>query len=94
MAITKPFPLYPTYVELCIFSMDEYPQLNEQLINNENWWSVHWHWGKSFLDYIGRNKSSHTYERFRNEIERFLLWAFLEKKKPIDELRERLRPKN
>ncbi len=30
-----------------------------------------WGWGKSFLEYTGRNKSTHTYDRFRNEIEKF-----------------------
>ena len=44
--------------------------------------------GKVFLTYIGRNKSEHTYDRFRNDVERFLLWSFIEKKKPIVELRK------
>ncbi|MCP4991202.1 MAG: site-specific integrase, partial [Colwellia sp.] len=30
----------------------------------------------------------HTYERFRNDVERFLLWSFIEKKKPIDQLKK------
>ncbi|MBL4899834.1 MAG: tyrosine-type recombinase/integrase, partial [Colwellia sp.] len=30
----------------------------------------------------------HTYDRFRNDVERFLLWSFIEKKKPIDQLRK------
>lgn len=38
--------------------------------------------------YIGRNKSEHTYTRFRNETERFLLWVFLIKESPIDQLRK------
>ncbi len=36
------------------------------------------------MAYTGRNKSEHTYTRFRNEIERFLLWAFLIKQQAID----------
>ena len=35
-----------------------------------------------------RNKSLHTYDRFRSEIEKFLLWTFIEKKIPIDELKK------
>lgn len=37
---------------------------------------------------ISRNKSEHTYSRFRNETERFLIWAFLIKDKPIDDYRK------
>ena len=48
----------------------------------------HWRWGLSFLNYIGRNKSEHTYNRFRNEVERFLTWVFMVKMKPIDTLRK------
>ena len=88
MPITKPIPLYPTYVELLELSLPDYPELKATLESNESWWSTHWSWGKSFLEYIGRNKSIHTYDRFRNEIEKFLLWSFLEKKSPIDELRK------
>jgi site-specific recombinase XerD len=52
------------------------------------WWLEHWHWGKDFLAYTGRNKSAHTYDRFRNEIEKFLLWSFFINKTPIDRLRK------
>jgi len=88
MIKTKPFPLYPTHIELAEFEMSEYPQLEKLFNDNASWWSGHWHWGYSFLKYIGRNKSVHTYDRFRNEIERFILWSFLEKRKPIDELKK------
>jgi len=82
-------PMYPTYVELCEMSLDEYPSIETFLSSSEeSYWLEHWTWGKSFLQYTGRNKSVHTYDRFRNEIERFLLWSFLEKKKPIDQLRK------
>jgi site-specific recombinase XerD len=82
-------PLYPTYVELCEMSLDEYPTIHHFInTNNEDHWLEHWSWGKSFLEYTGRNKSVHTYDRFRNEIERFLLWSFIEKQKPIDQLRK------
>lgn len=45
----------------------------------------HWRWGRNFLLYIGRNKSEHTYLRFRTDVKRFLLWTFVFKDKPIDE---------
>lgn len=88
MALTKPVPLYPTYIELLEFEFDDYPQLEKLFNDNDAWWLEHFNWGKSFLTYTGRNKSVHTYDRFRNEIERFLLWSFLEKQKPIDQLRK------
>lgn len=77
MSLTTPVPLYPTCVELKEFKFESYPQLKGFLAGGEPWWSVHWRWGQEFLLYIGRNKSEHTFSRFRNETERFLLWAFL-----------------
>jgi len=82
-------PLYPTYTELKELSLSDYPTLNKFLnTNNKTWWNTHWSWGKSFLAYTGRNKSIHTYDRFRNEIEKFLLWSYLIKNSPVDDLRK------
>ena len=88
MATIKPTPLYPTYAELLEFEFLHYPDVNEFLEEQSRWALTLWHWGKSFLKYIGRNKSEHTYTRFRSEVERFLLWSILIKKKPIDDLRK------
>ena len=88
MTKTTITPLYPTYVELLEFSFSDHKQLNHFLSSLPTWCLSHWHWGESFLTYIGRNKSAHTYDRFRNEVERFLLWSFLEKKMPINELKK------
>jgi len=88
MPKTTPVPLYPTYKELLALELNDYPKLNDFITTSSTWSSTHWQWGKSFLEYIGRNKSVHTYDRFRNEIEKFLLWSFLEKKSPIDQLRK------
>lgn len=88
MLLTKPIPLYPPYVDLCDFYLDDYPQLDKIFSSAEPWWLEQFNWGKIFLTYIGRNKSTHTYDRFRNDVERFLLWSFIEKKKPIDQLRK------
>ncbi len=88
MLLTKPVPLYPPYIDLCDFDFDDYPELDKIFSTNEPWWLEQFNWGKIFLTYIGRNKSAHTYERFRNDVERFLLWSFIIKKKPIDQLRK------
>jgi len=86
--LTKPVPLYPPYIDLCDFDLEDYPELDKIFSCNEPWWLEQFNWGKLFLTYIGRNKSTHTYDRFRNDVERFLLWSFIEKKKPIDQLRK------
>lgn len=83
-----PVPLYPTHLELCELELDDYPNLNDFINTLPTWCKTHWQWGQSFLKYTGRNKSIHTYDRFRNEIEKFLLWTFLEKKTPLDTLRK------
>jgi site-specific recombinase XerD len=89
MAIPKPLPLYPVYSELKdLRDFNEYPELLEFLNDGDSWRQGHWDWGQGFLNYIGRNKSAHTFTRFRNETERFLLWLFLIKLKPLDQLRK------
>jgi hypothetical protein len=88
MAIPKPVPLYPTYKELKSLSLGDYPELGQFLESGETWWTKHWGWGQEFLNYIGRNKSEHTFTRFRNEVERFLLWVFLIKSLPMEQLRK------
>ncbi len=88
MSLTKPVPLYPSYIDLLEFDFEDYPELDDLFKNEDKWWREHFKWGQAFLEYTGRNKSIHTYDRFRNEIERFLLWSFIIKKTPIDQLRK------
>jgi len=89
MKLPKPLPLYPTYNELKDIELKDYPELNTFLNESSELDRLqHWRWGLSFLNYIGRNKSEHTYNRFRNEVERFLTWVFMVKVKPIDTLRK------
>ena len=88
MAFPKPIPLFPIYTELKDVRLDEFPDLSKFLSETQPWKSQAWKWGQDFLSYIGRNKSEHTYTRFRSEVEKFLLWAFLIKDKPIDEFRK------
>ncbi len=84
----KPVALFPAYSELKSLDFGEYKDLKQFLDSGETWWLNHWHWGLEFLSYIGRNKSEHTFTRFRNETERFLLWVFLFKAKPMEQLRK------
>ncbi len=84
----KPTPLYPTFSELQVMSLDDYPMLNDFVTSGPAWRVQHWHWCKDFLLYIGRNKSEHTYTRFRNDVEKFLLWVFLYEQRPLDDLRK------
>ena len=86
MATPTPVALYPSYKDFKDFAFDEYWVLEQFLNTGENWWMPHWQWGLEFLNYIGRNKSEHTFTRFRTEVERFLLWLFLIKLKPMSQL--------
>lgn len=88
MAIKKPSPLFPTYAELKDLTLSDYPHLNQFLVDAPSWARQHWTWAKDYLLYIGRNKSQHTYVRFRNDIEKFLLWIFTTEHKPVDDLRK------
>lgn len=89
MPLPAPTPLFPAYKQLIELSLDDYPSLKETLNTSPNSWALtHWQWGYDFLNYIGRNKSEHTFIRFRNEVERFVLWAINVKQKPIDDYRK------
>lgn len=88
MRAQKPFPLYPTLPELKELKLEHYPDLKAFLDYGQSWRLQHWRWGSEFLLYIGRNKSEHTFARFRIETERFLLWLFLYKDQPMDGLRK------
>ncbi|GAB2190046.1 tyrosine-type recombinase/integrase [Sessilibacter sp. MAH1] len=84
----KPVALFPAFSELTSLDFGEYKDLKQFLDSGESWWLTHWNWGLEFLSYIGRNKSEHTFTRFRNETERFLLWVFLFKTMPMEQLRK------
>ena len=88
MKLPKPIPLYPTYSQLKHIDISEYPELSAFFQESPDWYKQHWLWGLDFLQYIGRNKSEHTYNRFRNEAEKFLIWLFLVKQEPMDGLRK------
>lgn len=88
MAAKKPTPLFPTNAELTDLTLTNYVQLNRFLMRAPHWMLQHWHWAKNYLLYIGRNKSQHTYVRFRNDIEKFLLWLFMYEQQPLDGLRK------
>ncbi len=82
-------PLFPPYEALVELDFNDYPTLGAFLQSSDQPWRIqHWQWAKQFLVYIGRNKSSHTYVRFRNEVERFLLWLFHERDIPMDTCRK------
>lgn len=88
MGVPKPVPLYPTHSEIADMRLADYPDLRAFLESGPDWRFKHWAWGLDFLRYVARNKSEHTFARFRAETERFLLWLFLFKDKPMDTLRK------
>lgn len=89
MKSPKPVPLFPTLSELQEYSDTAYPELVEFLSEGQKWRRQHWEWAVDYLKYLGRNKSEHTFSRFRGDVERFLLWLFLFKDKPVDEIRKK-----
>ena len=88
--MSYPTPLYPTYAELKEIELSDYPDLKAFLEADDAqpWRLQHWQWGLDFLKYIGRNKSGHTFNRFRNDTERFLLWALLTQTEPVEAFRK------
>ncbi|WP_051208310.1 hypothetical protein [Saccharospirillum impatiens] len=88
MAIPKPIPLFPSYEELKEFSWQSYPYLKVHLDQLPDWCAVQWRWAADFLLYVGRNKSEHTFIRFRSEVEKFLLWVNVVAEKRLDSLRK------
>ena len=88
MQTPKPLPILPAYPELKNIAINDYPDVKHFLESGPSWRLQHWQWALDYLGYVGRNKSEHTYSRFRNETERFLLWVFMIKQKPLDEFRK------
>jgi len=88
MAQIKPYPLYPAQNELVNMDLRDYEELVSWLSDGPEWWQQSWSWGQQFLKFIARNKSVHTYIRFRSEIEKLLLWTFLVADKPVDSLKK------
>lgn len=84
-----PAPLFPAISSLVDFDLESYPGLRDILNSDEPWIAQQWRWGFDFLKFIARNKSEHTYTRFRSETERFLNWCFLIKQQPLDQLKKK-----
>lgn len=74
-------PLFPSFTELKDFDWRDYPQLEAFFDAREPWCKELWQWARDYLLYLGRNKSEHTYTRFRSDIEKFLLWCFFSAEK-------------
>ncbi|KZY35001.1 MULTISPECIES: tyrosine-type recombinase/integrase [unclassified Oleiphilus] len=88
MATPRSIPLFPAYNELKDFDWRDYPQLDQFFNDNPKWCREHWDWAREYLIFLGRNKSEHTYIRFRSDIEKFLLWSFLVAEKPAVDFRK------
>lgn len=81
-----PIALYPKYDEFDGLQLSDFPEL--QTLLTTKWKLTSWKYGYEFLSYIGRNKSVHTFTRFRTEVERFLMWLFLYKEIELQALRK------
>ncbi len=79
----KPIPLFPKSENIAEISIRDYPELSDFLTSGPEWRYQTWSWGQEFLAFIGRNKSTNTYVRFRSEVEKILLWSFIKRKQSI-----------
>ena len=86
MPIPHSSPLFPKLTEFKHFRFQDFPSIHKIL--DQTWKTKDWEQGFDFLAYIARNKSSHTFTRFRGEIEKLLLWLFLIKEQPLESLRK------
>lgn len=86
MAIANPSPLFPKFDELKELRFAEYPDLS--VVLDEPWKQNDWDQARHFLIYIGKNKSTNTFIRFRGEVEKLLLWLFLVKQQSLESLRK------
>jgi len=88
MATPKSIPLFPAYAELKDFDWRDYEQLDQFFNDQPKWCREHWGWARDYLIFLGKNKTEHTYIRFRSDIEKFLLWSFLIAEKPAVDFRK------
>jgi len=88
MAKITPIPLFTTLDNLKHTDAGDYPDLFAFLNDGPGWRLQNWRWAQEFLLFIGRHKSSHTFTRFRSEIERFLLWLYLYKDQTLESLKK------
>ena len=91
--IAKPRPLYASSDDCAAWfkskrRLVDFTDLNRLLEKRSSQEHELWEYGLEFLAYIARNKSPHTFNRFRGEIERFILWCWLVHSKPIDQLKK------
>lgn len=84
MSTQYPVPLFPTYKNLRDFAWSDYKETYDFLLQLPDWCLQQWDWSAEYLRYLGRNKSEHTFIRFRSEIEKYLLWSFLVARRPVD----------
>jgi site-specific recombinase XerD len=84
MTKIKAFPIFPDYSYLLKYKVKDNPKLMRTIAAlHDDLFVEQVEYGIAYLMFVGRNKSQHTYNRFRIEIERFLLWSMLVKKESI-----------
>ena len=89
----KPRPLFSNRDDCSAWfksqrAMSDFVELRKELAKRSVTEQDAWELGLEFLAYIGRNKSPHTFNRFRGEVERFILWSWFIRKLDLRELRK------
>ena len=59
-----PIALFPGLADFSNLAISDYPDLQSFLADGPDWRMAHWRWGYEFLNFIGLNKSEHTFGRF------------------------------
>lgn len=75
-------PLFPTLNKLQDMQPQEYPSLYKYLDHTPQGFHSYWQHTRQYLLYIGTHKSQQTFDSYRTEIERFLLWLAKVSDKP------------
>ncbi|BCE01861.1 tyrosine-type recombinase/integrase [Marinicellulosiphila megalodicopiae] len=77
--LNHPFPLFDSHKRFADAQDQDYPdtqKLLKPIFASDSNKYEHWLWTKEYLQFIARHKATGTFDRFRNECERFLLWCW------------------
>ena len=80
LTLNLPFPLFDSYHRIAAFNPDEYGETHrclQTIFAKSPEQETTWQLALEYLQFVARNKAEGTFDRFRSECERFLLWLWL-----------------
>lgn len=69
-------PLFDSRRRFLLLPLDDYPQVNAFVKKLNEQQRLEWQHCREYLKFVARNKADGTFDRFRNELERFVLWCW------------------